>query len=622
MSETSNVAVDGERYEATVPHTLDLVERADLALNGLGGSLDPELDYELYFWIHYRARPPYMLHWGFDPTNEPKFAESFPLMRTMTGTDTNRTAEEGLMGALVGRLSQDDGLYYGLAGEDRPWHSIGHPGYEHTAEDSANLAGNGRMLRAMIAWWERSGDSAWEQRIRGLARGLNTIAIHRDNYAYYPDGGFGEAFSYPRSGWRSTEEPLDEHGGGEGAVTCYQGHQIQGLSRWASMSGDEEALELAGKLTRFVMKRQFWGAEPEALGVAGKEQGHFDSHFHARTIALRGILEYAMTADDQRVKQFVRAAYEYGRSLGIAHMGWYPGPNGSGCEGCTLGDMVALGIRLSDAGIADYWDDVDQLVRNQLVEGQLVNAQLLEQVSTAGPERPPGSQWWQALLGDISYDPLTIHPGQEATDRVIERSLGVFAGDSSPTSLQPWVMQCCTGNATQGLYYAWESIVRGEDGHAQVNLLLNRASRWLDVDSHLPYEGKVLIRNKTATTVAVRIPSWVPRRELRAQVNDRDRPLRWVGNYAQFDDLKPDDSLALEFPLTEQTLEYTACDRIWRAEQKYSCSFRGNTLVDISPRDEQPRSYPIYLRDHLKKAAPAPMKKVTRYIAPKEILRW
>ncbi|MAG34829.1 MAG: hypothetical protein CL878_01045 [Dehalococcoidia bacterium] len=42
MAETGNFGVGGERYEATVPDTLDLVERAELALNGLGGCLDPE----------------------------------------------------------------------------------------------------------------------------------------------------------------------------------------------------------------------------------------------------------------------------------------------------------------------------------------------------------------------------------------------------------------------------------------------------------------------------------------------------------------------------------------------------------------------------------------------------
>ena len=61
----------------------------------------------------------------------------------------------------------------------------------------------------------------------------------------------------------------------------------------------------------------------------------------------------------------------------------------------------------------------------------------------------------------------------------------------------------------------------GVDGVAQVNLLLNRASPWLDVDSCLPYEGKVVIRNKTAKRLYVRIPLWVNKREVQCHVKGR-----------------------------------------------------------------------------------------------------
>ena len=49
MTTLSKPTIEGERYRATIPDTLDLADRTELALNGLGGSLDPELDYEMYF---------------------------------------------------------------------------------------------------------------------------------------------------------------------------------------------------------------------------------------------------------------------------------------------------------------------------------------------------------------------------------------------------------------------------------------------------------------------------------------------------------------------------------------------------------------------------------------------
>jgi hypothetical protein len=51
----------------------------------------------------------------------------------------------------------------------------------------------------------------------------------------------------------------------------------------------------------------------------------------------------------------------------------------------------------------------------------------------------------------------------------------------------------------------------------------------------------------------------------------------------------------------------------------YTLRFKGNTLVDISPRDENVK-YPLYLREKYF-ADKAPMKQVTRYIAPYSI-KW
>ena len=70
----------GQSYEAVVPDTLDLAERAALALHGLGGGIDPGLDYQHWFKIAYASNPPYMRHHAADPTTDTLIAESFPLL--------------------------------------------------------------------------------------------------------------------------------------------------------------------------------------------------------------------------------------------------------------------------------------------------------------------------------------------------------------------------------------------------------------------------------------------------------------------------------------------------------------------------------------------------------------
>jgi len=151
---------------------------------------------------------------------------------------------------------------------------------------------------------------------------------------------------------------------------------------------------------------------------------------------------------------------------------------------------------------------------------------------------------------------------------------------------------------------------------------LNRASQWLDIDSYLPYEGKVIIRNKTAKRISVRIPGWVNRGKLRARVNGTERRLSaFVGGaYQVFDGMKPGDVLQIDFPMVEETIHQMVLSEKDKYTD-YKITFRGNTVVDISPRNESPGVYPIYLRDHMKTGKKAPMKTKTRF-APDKTFRW
>ncbi len=180
---------------------------------------------------------------------------------------------------------------------------------------------------------------------------------------------------------------------------------------------------------------------------------------------------------------------------------------------------------------------------------------------------------------------------------------------------------CCTGNGTQGLYYAWEGILREKNGIVLVNLLLNRVSKWVDVDSYLPYEGKVVVKNKRARSVCVRIPSWVDRKQIQVTVANSPRNSERIGNYLLFGGLQGEEEITLKFPVPESTATYTVMANVFRMEKKYTCTFRGSTLVDISPRDTSPNRYPLYLRDHLRKDK-APIKKVMRFVPDRIISNW
>ena len=286
MHEVKSVDINGERYEATVPDTLDLADRARLAINGLGGSSDIEFPHHHYFYIRYRARPPYMYHWGANDTScTPKFAESFPMMRMMCDSDQYLDLERAQMQGLVENISPDDGLYYCVADpEKRPWHMCGDHHYATgQQEDFAPVTTQARMTRAMLAWSQRDGDPAWKDLTRKLLLGLKKILIEKDDYVYHPDAGVASDFCYPRSGWRHTHEPGGDQEGGEGSVTGYHGHQLYGIAQWLEVVGEgDELLELGRKLKNFIMKPRFWGGYVEPLQVCGSQLGHCNYHLHAR----------------------------------------------------------------------------------------------------------------------------------------------------------------------------------------------------------------------------------------------------------------------------------------------------------------------------------------------------
>jgi hypothetical protein len=331
-----------------------------------------------------------------------------------------------------------------------------------------------------------------------------------------------------------------------------------------------------------------------------------------------GILCYAIATHDAPLKEFVRESYEYMRTFGIARIGLFG-------EGCTTGDMTFLALKLSDNGAGDFWDDADQYVRNHLAELQITDAAVLRKAVESMPAGGRGKN-------DTTQGPLD--PAGETNDRVVDRNVGVFFSDSSHPTLIPehnfLYTICCTGNCTPAMYAAWDSIVRCRDGVAQVNLLLNRASAALDIDSYLPYEGKVVIHNKTAKKLSVRVPRWVGKSAVVGRVNDQPATPFWAGQYLVFDAVNPKDTVTITFPVVETTEAYTLKwkqTEFWKESTnpgsawtpldppaKYTCRFRGNTLVDIAPRDAG-LGYPLYQRGALKSGA-APMKTVTRYLAP------
>jgi hypothetical protein len=188
-------------------------------------------------------------------------------------------------------------------------------------------------------------------------------------------------------------------------------------------------------------------------------------------------------------------------------------------------------------------------------------------------------------------------------------------------------MSCCSANGNQAIYYAWEAITRVRDGVAQVNMMLNRSSPWLDVESWLPYEGKLVLRNKTCDRINVRIPGWIDRSGLRFALDESTVQPSWAGRYAVFDALKPGQVISVLFPVRTETstLVYNGLNgrTNWRGLEHWECQFRGTTLVQIARPPESPDGAQlewcrIFRRDHFLRDT-APMREADTYVAPKVV---
>jgi DUF1680 family protein len=608
-------AVKGESYQAEVPDTLDLAERARYAINVLTRAVVPQRAYAVWQGMNIDANPP---HFAWPNWLTYKWVEALPRMREMCGEDLNLDVELAMMQALVDRIGKQGLLYYPSISPDQP-------------PNTAYPVGCGRMILAMAAWYERDGDPEWLSLIADMAHGLGEIAIRRYDYAYYPlesgyspDGtwaftqrGGGRAEYFP---YTPPDEPSREQQGHEGTVKFDIGTPIRGLVKAYQLTGDESVLDTARQLAAFCRLPAMW-EDGWQWNIAGHQHGLFAGHFHGNVMALRGLLDLAVASGDETLKTIVHEAYEHACTTGVRRAGWFPGwitPERFGrlddlagwvkavCEGCSLGDMVGLAVALSDAGVGDYWDDVDSCVRNQLVEQQLVDKDRMALAADDARIHKPKQDVPDLAAFDAEL--AAVRPDLGAIDDVIERSLGGF-GFGSLTDLSPVAAYgCCTGNAALGLYYAWEATVRHRAGMATINLLLNRTSPWLDIDSYLPYEGRVRIHNKTASSIAVRIPGWAAIEQVAVTLDGLAASPLQLGRYLLLPGTKPGQQIELRFAIPVETTEYIVNGR------RHKLTLCGSTVVDVSPRADEAGGYPIYMRAHMQHDA-ASLKRVRRFVA-------
>jgi hypothetical protein len=444
----------------------------------------------------------------------------------------------------------------------------------------------GRTLLAMTLWYERDKNPFWHDRAERMINRFRELAVDKGDYAYFPRPFIHPGFLTPGETPDPNVSDISSHFTHLGA--------IHGMSRYYRVTGYEPALQLAGKLSHYMKDHS----------------GHYDAegrapnqHFHGSTCTLLAMLEYATLARDEALLEFVRKSYEWHRTVGSALVGFFPEAvrqDYPTSESCEIANMIDLAVRLSQLGVGDYWDDADRYLRNQFAENQLTHGVWMQQISDQSPEMP------------VTYRDTSID--------VVRSNIGGFAGWSvgndfirEPVGPLPRgfvFMHCCTGNSTRALYYAWQGILDFTGDKLRVNLPLNRASRWADVHSFIPFEGRVDIILKQGCNVSVRVPEWVQKTAVAVSVGGESRPVRWNGQYLEVGQGRPQEKVSVTFPLEERT------QREIIGAKEYMLTLKGNDVVAIDPAGKY---CPYYQREKYRKGE-VQWKNVERFVSDETLV--
>jgi hypothetical protein len=178
-------------------------------------------------------------------------------------------------------------------------------------------------------------------------------------------------------------------------------------------------------------------------------------------------------------------------------------------------------------------------------------------------------------------------PGIECQDKVLERSLGAVTHALLEGRYQkPVLMSCCTANGLQGFYYAWEAAIRHSGGVSSVNLLFTRFSEWMDLISFLPYEGKVVIRNKTSKAINIRVPGGVMLGDARVTINGNPVTPVFCGRYVNMTGLSGNEEIVVAFPQERRKLDLFVPHINGTVMAGVTASFVGSTCIGLDDEAE------------------------------------
>lgn|GEM_PF-2359151 len=602
---------DGITYADTVPDTLDLAERAGWYISGATKTINPTM-YDaptgailsaahLSGAGYCNEQPgPCLISgtadWG-------KVMLAIAVAREMSGFDRDDSQ---------GTLSTQYAMMENMLSYDVNT-ALGVP----IVNPSSAITPSTIAMEALAKEWQEHPTAALKNAIDQFA------LMHYDNLISVKDPQ-GNSYS---TIWNTPDSSLDSFGtyvGSYGSDMFINGKALRVLEEWYLASGSSLAYQIGQSLSNFVRNYNnniFW-VTPDPSKYP-QSPGMFAGHTHSYLMSVLGMLDEAQARLQTNSNDALAAAeISFANSVyGFMKRQFQPGLVGNFGEMGTAGDMARVGIKLSELGAGDYYDEVEGWTRNQLAEGQIDDSVL--------PYIPDNSTG--------TYD--TSHIGSKVKGMFFSDATHVFA---IPNNSVGTAMFNNDGpaNAMRGLYEVWNHIVDINGSVAQVNFLLNRPSQYFDIKSDLPYRGRVEIDATQnlgpVTSLQVHIPSWTDKSQVKVLMRGQggvDTAISnwtWSGAYVVIPAIAPNSIYTVTFPIkvyTAPVYETRDANHFWMEGSflitpatdpgvMHTGTFRGSTLVDATNRPSA--GIPRYQRAALAALAPTdvepPMKTVTQFV--------
>ncbi len=536
-----------------------LQNATSLAMDALLARLDLEQGARPYFWVDYEARPPQAQHSYWDSCDiAGRFVDGLVLARLITGRQDAPEAEAQLRRFLWDQQDARDGLFYQPDDEQ----------LATNAEMSKYIPAAGVMTsgRHLDFFCQRSpllamttllqmGDESMRPRLEKMVRGLWAIAERQ-----------GDEVRFPTYRWAPTLKP--EWAAPANVPEKWLGYRyalLTGLARYAQLGQDPLAVDLALGITRHYLRH---GDVPP--------DGRFRANTHSGGVlpVTVGVARLGMAFGEPELVAWANRVYQWTKENtpdfgflrdGLGLEGFWSAT----CETCGIADFIHLAMLLTEAGVGEYWDDIERIARNQLLANQYRDEEAMRR----------------------------LFPGVD--ERVLAMLKGGFECAARPNDLLTWkgAEGCCIGGGLRALYLTWRSSLSETDTETRVHTGVSRHTAAVRVKALEPGEGRLEVEVLRRRRLAIRLPAYTTPAQSQAWIDAGPVAINWERGYALFPELQPGQTAALTYPLPQRRQTYSI------AGNEYTADWQGNVLVEISPPGSH---HPTYCRRPLLDAPPSP----------------